>query len=478
MIQVFQPSSDIGVRQQQAPSGVTPQNAENWNTAYDEAVRQSSAPAGKAVEPPSPVHHSAPAGKTDASHGTSDPAGRAGRGSASDTTASQPAARPDTGRGGTNGKTEHVLSHEPHRGNPTVVMKNSGPQPRTDKTGTKSNTNSEVRNPAGTTPHSRQTQVASGTDAPKPNETSGSLLARTENHARNAEHVTPGHGARLRAQAPGTTDKPADAGLKDIKAGSRTTGALAQATPDHQTSASAPGHAHDKRLVGKCPIPLSPLHAILSQAPMPGVAPPPHATAGHEESIAAVADGMASPTNAEGSGHALPTPDVLGGTAVELASSSQSDILLSTADLAGNGGGSAKITLHPEALGTLVVTVNVTAQGVTNVHLTASNQAGYQALAASTGQLAQHMSQNGLTVGTVQAAISSGSNAQTPGGPGQQQASTAHPGSAASGGGGQFSGSSQGSAGGRQHDNHRSPAGGANFVSGPDMTDETVRAYA
>ncbi|MEX1663282.1 flagellar hook-length control protein FliK [Thioclava sp. 15-R06ZXC-3] len=161
----------------------------------------------------------------------------------------------------------------------------------------------------------------------------------------------------------------------------------------------------------------------------------------------------------------------------------QPQLLHSALSLASDGGGSAKITLHPQSLGTVVVRVDVTAQGVTHIHLSAETDAGYRALAAETGHLAQKLAQGGLNVGSVQAAMAGmpgGTNVLTPqpGVAGGAQAPQS--GFADAGGAGGFAGDAQHQhAGGDQHRPHpQDTPWEAPLPPAGESDDKTVKAYA
>lgn len=142
--------------------------------------------------------------------------------------------------------------------------------------------------------------------------------------------------------------------------------------------------------------------------PLAAVPPPPHHDLTYPHRKGDDTGGNASVSLAAATGHGARLPlsaADLGAAAPHAAPDAQPQLLRSTADLASAGGGSARITLHPESLGTVVVKVIVNAQGVTSVHMTASTNGGLQALAAGAGQLAQHLAQSGLTVGAVQTTL-------------------------------------------------------------------------
>lgn len=126
--------------------------------------------------------------------------------------------------------------------------------------------------------------------------------------------------------------------------------------------------------------------------------------------------------------------------------------------LAQEAGSSARIHLHPAALGEVTINVQVTHAGVVNVHMTASQPAGAQALSGGAQSLAQHLAQAGFTPGSIHTAM------QAPAG----HAPPAHSGGGAQGGAGQ---NSRGQNGGQEQPAPRQPPGQAE-------QDETVTAYA
>ncbi len=173
--------------------------------------------------------------------------------------------------------------------------------------------------------------------------------------------------------------------------------------------------------------------------------------------------------------------------AAEATPESQAQLLQSATALAGAGGGSAKVTLHPATLGTVVVQVNVTAQGVTHVHMTAATEGGYQTLAATAGHLAQSLAHSGLNVGSVQAFVAGGSG--QPGGNGAPQPGLTQPapqgGGAAGNMAGGFAESRQQASGGQGQGQPQPQQPAPATTTGPTATararsgpDDTVKAYA
>jgi len=165
----------------------------------------------------------------------------------------------------------------------------------------------------------------------------------------------------------------------------------------------------------------------------------------------------------------------------------QAQLRQSATALAGAGGGSAKVTLHPATLGTVVVQVNVTAQGVTHVHMTAATEGGYQTLAATAGHLAQSLAHSGLNVGSVQAFVAGGSG--QPGGNGAPQPGLTQPapqgGGAAGNMAGGFAESRQQASGGQGQGQPQPQQPAPATTTGPTATararsgpDDTVKAYA
>ncbi|TMV87877.1 hypothetical protein FGG78_18240, partial [Thioclava sp. BHET1] len=195
--------------------------------------------------------------------------------------------------------------------------------------------------------------------------------------------------------------------LRLVAGGDRAESKAAQeaATGDHAVALKplrAPGKDKDKDH-DKAQAPGQPLVcAVAFQPPSHDIARKHHQTGATEARAAAGSASGSAPAispampAAAGAFAASGTAPVFG--------DAQPQLLQSTGDLAAAGGGSARITLHPETLGTVVVRVDVTAHGVTNVHMTASSEDGRQALAAQIGQLAQHLAQSGLSVGLVQIA--------------------------------------------------------------------------
>ena len=70
---------------------------------------------------------------------------------------------------------------------------------------------------------------------------------------------------------------------------------------------------------------------------------------------------------------------------------------------AAEGGGSARIILHPANLGTITLNVSMSPAGTLSVRLVAEKPAGLQAAAAAANGMAQHLSQAGFQVSSVQA---------------------------------------------------------------------------
>lgn len=80
---------------------------------------------------------------------------------------------------------------------------------------------------------------------------------------------------------------------------------------------------------------------------------------------------------------------------------------------AAEGGGSARIILHPANLGTITLNVSMSPAGTLSVRMVAEKPAGLQAATAAANGMAQHLSQAGFQVSSVQA-TQGASNQTTP----------------------------------------------------------------
>lgn len=74
-----------------------------------------------------------------------------------------------------------------------------------------------------------------------------------------------------------------------------------------------------------------------------------------------------------------------------------------TSRLAAEGGGETRITLHPADLGTITLNISIAPSGALRVRMVAEKAAGLQAAVAAAGGMAQHLSQAGFQVSSVQA---------------------------------------------------------------------------
>ena len=71
-------------------------------------------------------------------------------------------------------------------------------------------------------------------------------------------------------------------------------------------------------------------------------------------------------------------------------------------ELAQLGGGTARVTLHPPTLGTVMVQVALGTGGAAHIQITATTPDGYAALAASSAALHQQLTQSGIPVASLE----------------------------------------------------------------------------
>lgn len=92
---------------------------------------------------------------------------------------------------------------------------------------------------------------------------------------------------------------------------------------------------------------------------------------------------------------------------------SQAGLANAIQELTTAGGGTARVTLSPASLGSVVIDVLVSAHGQVSIRMTADSGPGQKALGDSISGLSRHMSQAGFALGTVQVVppIHEGSNA-------------------------------------------------------------------
>jgi hypothetical protein len=121
---------------------------------------------------------------------------------------------------------------------------------------------------------------------------------------------------------------------------------------------------------------------------------------------------------------------------------------------ASEGGGSARIILHPANLGTITLNVSFTPAGALSVRMVAEKPAGLQAATAAANGMAQHLSQAGFQVLSVQA--TQGASNQTT----------------------SFAGNGGSSSGQNYHQPHVQPPEPPTDPAGSGEADQTVVAYA
>ncbi|GHD98136.1 hypothetical protein U879_11720 [Defluviimonas sp. 20V17] len=296
-------------------------------------------------------------------------------------------------------------------------------------------------------------------------------------------HRTGLSGTEARGTRPKAPPIPAAPGAQDARHAP-----ASQDTEPPGAQAATPAHRHKDARHGLPPTPPGVSQPLLmpglSQQPQP--APQAHRfrpAAGSVTATAAIGQTASLGASAYRPVIAATSATAPTGTA-ETAPENRAQLLQSATALAGTGGGTARVTLHPASLGTVVVQVNVTPQGVTHVHMTAATQGGYQALAATAGHLAQHLSGSGLNVGSVQTFVSGGGQPGAPATPPQGAAAHGAPGGGIGGGAADgFAGARQQAGGGqgqgqpppRDLSHDASPTAAPRPRSGPD---ETVKAYA
>lgn len=311
-------------------------------------------------------------------------------------------------------------------------------------------------------------QSSGGTEAsPQPAEVSRGGEPRETLQAKGPE-TREGDGA---TRPPQVTDPRRETQAPKTAVRAEASSGVADAQP---AMGGAPARRHERPTSGQHPTSL-----VQGHVPSAPAAPRdlPHTpTRPALRGAASVAPGVTAPPPLLRSG-LMATGGVGGAEPARAAPETQTQVFQSAGVLASAGGGSAKVTLHPETLGTVVVQVQVTPHGVTNVQMTASTDDGYRTLAASAGQLAQHLAHGGLVVGSVQASLAGAgpAPAHVDGAPAHGAPTGFQPGA------GGFSGTRQQSGGGHgqfQPQDMARDTPPSNAPRPADGPDETVKAYA